>query len=267
MYKLCAIDIDGTLLNSQGEVTEDTIKAINQCKDNGVKVILSTGRPIQGIKKYMDLLDLSGPHITYNGAMIVGEDRKVIYQVLLNQVDAEKIYQLGQDKGLSMIVWSENQLYGNKDDLNVRNYQKLSGVEPVIIHSFDDLKDKEITKIIWIDEATTIQKIQKSLNKDQFSEVNFVTSKPHFLEFFSAKVSKGKALEMVGKSLIIRRDQIVAIGDGENDLEMIQYAGLGIAMSNGAEIVKEHADIVTDSNDEDGLAKALRKLISFYYVN
>ncbi len=262
-YKFVAVDMDGTLLNSRGEVTPATVEAIRRLADKDVVFTVSTGRPMQGVAKYKELLGLTGPVITYNGAMIVdAKDNKVLFEQGLLREDARKIWEMGQKYNTTMCVWAGNRLYGNRLDEKIHEYKKLSDVEPVLAEGIEPLLDIGITKILWYDEVERIESFLTQLSPELFCEVSYCTSKPTFLEFFSKKVSKAVAMEKIGELLGIAREEMVAIGDGLNDLSMIQYAGLGVAMGNAAKEVKENAQFITDTNDEEGVRKVLDKFFT-----
>ena len=261
-YKLVAVDMDGTLLNSNGKIGEDTINVIEKVIDKGILFVVASGRPIQGIKKYKNILNIKGPAITYNGAMIVSlENGEILYEQSLKKSDAEKILNIGNIKKITMCVWSKNQLYVNIINDKVNNYIKLSGVKPILISDYQELLKNPISKILWYDTVEKIEEVRKELSVDLFEEVTFCTSQPIFLEFFNSKVSKGKALEFIGKSYSISSQDMIAIGDGANDLSMIQYAGLGVAMGNASEEIKKYAKFITTSNDENGVGEVLDKFI------
>ena len=261
-YKLVAADMDGTLLDSEGEITPATVDAIRELAEKDVVFIVSTGRPIQGVEKYKELLGLTGPVITYNGAMIVNaKDNTVLFEQGLLREDARKIWELGLSYDTTMCIWAGNRLYGNRLDERIHDYKKLSGVEPVLAEDIEALLDIGVTKILWYDKRERIEEILSSLSPELFTEVSFCTSKPTFLEFFSSRVSKAVAMEKIGELLGITREEMIAIGDGLNDLSMIQYAGQGVAMGNAAKEVKEHAQFITDTNEEEGVRKVLEKLL------
>ena len=261
-YKLVAADMDGTLLNSRGEITSATVAEIRRLADKGVVFTVSTGRPMQGVAKYKELLGLTGPVITYNGAMIVNAgDNRVLFEQGLLREDARKIWELGQKYNTTMCIWAGNRLYGNRLDERIHDYKKLSGVEPVLAEDIETLLDIGITKILWYDEVERIEAFLAQLSTDLFCEVSYCTSKPTFLEFFSKKVSKAIAMEKIGEILGISREETVAIGDGLNDLSMIQYAGLGVAMGNATKEVKENAQFITDTNEEEGVRKVLERFL------
>lgn len=261
-YKLIAVDMDGTLLNNSGEITPKTVEAIKKATESGAIFSVSTGRPIQGVDKYNHVLELKAPIITYNGAMIVdSETREILFEQGLEREDAKKILELGRKYDTTMCVWSANKLYGNKLNDKIHDYKKLSGVEPILIEDYEALLAQGITKILWYDEKESINQWQQELQSVDFGSVTFCTSKPVFLEFFNSKVSKAVAMEKIGQIYHIDSKEMIAIGDGKNDLSMIEYAGLGVAMGNAEEVVKEAAQYITASNEEDGIAEVIEKFI------
>lgn len=262
-YKLVAVDMDGTLLNSKGEISEATVAAIGKLVDTGVIFTISTGRPVQGVEKYNSLLQLKGPVISYNGAMIFDlASGETLFHHGLLRADAAKIYELGLKYDATMCIWAGNQLYGNKMNEKLHDYKKLSGVEPLEVENFETLLDIGVTKILWYEDVEVVAKIMAELDEVSagiFAEVTYCTSKPTFLEFFNSNVSKAEAIKKIGEIYGIKREEIIAIGDGSNDLEMIEYAGLGVAMANANDQLKNMANHVTTSNDEDGVAKVIEE--------
>lgn len=254
-YRLIAADMDGTLLNSQGKITEKTIAAIHTLAEKGVLFTICTGRPIQGVERYYDVLDTDSPVITYNGAMIVmGRSREILYKQDLEPGDAREVLRWGKELGTTVIAWSDNKLYANELNDRVHDYKKLSMVEPLLITNEEELVNNGVTKFLWYDDTERIRYFQEFLADKLGAGVTYCTSKPTFLEFFNSRVSKALAMEKIGEHFGIRREEMVAIGDGFNDLSMIEYAGLGVAMGNAPEEIKKRAGYVTLSNDEDGIA-------------
>lgn len=261
MYKYVACDIDGTLLNSAGELTDNTRAAIAQTLEKGCIFALSSGRPIQGIDKFISELHLRGPMITYNGAMIVdAESRKVLFSQSLDNADSRSVWDLGTALDVTMCVWADNKLYANKDNEKAEVYRRISGTSIGFVKNIEDIPS-EITKILWYDEAENMPFLLEQCRKIVPPSVTFCTSRPYFLEFFSNKVSKASALQFVCDYCGITPENILAIGDGMNDMQMIKFAGTGVVLANGASELKQCADFIAPSNDEDGVAAALRKFI------
>lgn len=264
-YKFMAVDIDGTLLDSKGNLTEETEKAIRLGIENGLVFTLSTGRPIQGVQKIIDRLNLDHPVITYNGAMVItGKSGEILYKCVMKAEDAKKVMKLGEEYQTSIMVWSNNRLFVNKLNERAYKYSSISGVQPILIENAEHLEgiiEQGILKILWYDEVELIEKYEKEVSKHLSSDINVHTSQAFFLEFVDKNASKARAMEEIGKHFGISRDEMIAVGDGFNDLSMIEYAGLGVAMGNAKDEIKARADYVTLTNDENGLAHVIYKFV------
>jgi Cof subfamily protein (haloacid dehalogenase superfamily) len=261
-YKLIAVDMDGTLLNSDGKITEKTRDAIQRAIEKGVLFSICTGRPIQGVESFNSLLNLDSPFITYNGAMIVmGKSKEILFQQNLTAEAARKILNIGKEFGTTIVAWSMNKLYCYELSEKVHDYKQITKVEPILIENEEEIIQNGITKILWIDTPEKLDYYQKVLRDKLGDSVNYCTSRPMFLEFFHNKVSKAVAMEKLGEHFGIKREEMIAIGDGFNDLPMIEYAGLGVAMGNAPADIKAKAAYVTLSNDKDGIAHVLEKFV------
>lgn len=257
-----AVDIDGTLLDSKGNLTEATRKAITAGVEKGLIFTISTGRPIQGVEYLNRLLNLDLPYITYNGAMVItGKSKEILYEQKLSSEDATRIVRLGEKYGTTIVIWADNKLFATELNERVQKYKEISGVEPTVVKDLQQLADHGVTKILWYDEIDKIDRYQSEVGKYVGENVNFHTSRPMFLEFVDKKASKAIAMEKLGEHFGIKRSEMIAVGDGYNDLSMIEYAGLGVAMANAKDAIKEKADFITLSNDEDGVAHVINKFV------
>lgn len=261
-YKLIATDMDGTLLTSTDEITVKTQQTIRTAVDNGVIFTLSTGRPLQGVKKYIDLLGLNCPVITYNGAVIAHSiTGEILFSQDMDIAEATRVYNLAKEKGVMFIVWSQNKLYASEISEKTYFYEGITNTKAELITDFAKIVVNGITKILWYDDAQILDKYIEELNSEKFVYTTFTKSRAYFLEFFSNKVSKAVAMKNLGEYYGIKREEMVAVGDQTNDLPMIEYAGLGVAMANAVDSVKLAADYITDSNNKDGVAKVIEKFI------
>ena len=261
-YKLIAVDVDGTLLNSEGILTEETKKAVIACVEKGVIFSICSGRPIQGVEYLNEMLGLDLPFITYNGAMVVmGKSKKILYEQKLSSQNAKNIIDLGKTYGTTILIWIENKLYASELNERTNKYKEIARVEPILIDDVDELIKNGVTKILWYDEIEKIEEYQSEVGKFLFDSVNYHTSRPMFLEFVDKNASKAIAMKRLGEHYKIEQSEMIAIGDGYNDLSMIEYAGLGVAMANSVDAIKEKADFITLSNDEDGVAHVIRRFI------
>lgn len=261
-YKLLAVDIDGTLVNNKREVTSKTKEYIIKAIEQGVVFTISSGRPIQGVKLITDQLGVDIPVITYNGAMVITADGKnIIYSCNMKEEDVIKIEEYGKERNTTIAIWSENMLYTNRIDERAIKYSQVSGTKPQMYNDLRELVKKGINKMLWYDDIDRINAFERELHGKLGSSVNFHTSQPIYLEFVDRNASKAIALEKLGQYYGIKKEEMIAVGDGFNDLSMIEYAGLGVAMENAPDEVKKASDFVTLSNEEDGVAYVIEKFI------
>lgn len=254
-YKLLAADIDGTLLNSKGQLTDRTISAVKKLIDKGFMFVLSTGRPYQGITKFINALGLENmPYILYNGAMIM-EGGETIYSLTLQEDIATKIVEEGHKRNSTQICWANNQLYSEFDSEKVQFYKAISGVEPVIVENLAEVSKLGITKLVWYDDPASTAMYHEQMQTLMGNVVNVHPSRIDFLEFVNKECSKAVALNIIAEKFNIDISQTVAIGDGFNDLPMLTAAGLGVAMGNANDKVKTKCKMVCCSCDDDGLAR------------
>lgn len=258
-FKLLAADIDGTLINSQNQLTDRTISAVKKLIEKGDYFVLSTGRPYQGITKFIDALALQKmPYIFYNGAMVmVGGE--IVYSLTIPEDIATKIVEEGHKRGSTQVCWADNLFYSEVDDERVRFYASISGVPPIVVNDLAEVANKGITKIVWYDDPETTARYFKEMDALIGEKVNVHPSRPYFLEFVNKDCSKAVALNIIAEKLGLDISETAAIGDGFNDLPMLTAAGLGVAMGNANDEVKEQCGFVTDTCDNDGLAKFIEE--------
>lgn len=255
--------MDGTLLKNNGEISENTLSAIRDVCDRGIRFVVSSGRPVPGIRKYDFLNGIDSSAIVYNGGKIIDlKTDEVLYSQGLYPDDARKILALGDALGTTMCIWSDEKLYCNVLNERTEKYKRHSGLEPIKVTDCEALISQGIAKILWYDETERVQQFVEIMGNESFESVSCFTSNPVYLEICNALVSKAKAMEKLGEIYGIDREEMIAVGDGENDLSMIEYAGLGIAMANASEKVKSKADYITASNEDEGVAKVLYKFFS-----
>ena len=259
-YKLIALDMDGTLLRKDKTVSERTKKAIEDARKKGVTVVLATGRPIDGVTKYLEELDMYGENdyvLSYNGGLVLKtKNREAICKIGLTGEDLHYLYEISKELGVNIHAFSET-----KGLITPKN-SKYTEVEANINNIKNKLeKDHSIIKIMMIDEEEVLQKAIDNLPKEVYDKYTVVRSTPYFLEFLNKEVNKGVGVEMLAKHMGITLDQVITMGDAGNDLHMIECAGMGVAMGNAFEEIKEVANYITDTNENDGVAKAIEHLV------
>lgn len=267
MIKLIAIDIDGTLINSKMEIPSENYQAIQAAIDQGVKVVLCTGRPTQGSideTKKLCLCGTDGFLITYHGAVTTKLDtlERISSHTISNDqvVDLFHFAESVGTFGCTITDQSMGTIHRNISNLAKAeaNLMKLE----INQHSLDDLNPSMVyEKFMLMDDPQTIDRAEKLVSDDLHKSYTILRSDPHFLEFINKKADKGTAVAELAKQLKIPLDQVMGIGDGGNDLHLIETSGIGVAMENAILALKEIADYVTDTNDQAGVAKAIHKFV------
>lgn len=266
MYKLIALDMDGTLLNEDKVVTERTKKAIDDARAKGVTVVLATGRPIDGVTRYLEELDMYTDKdyvLTYNGGLVLKtKTREVVSKIALNGGDVHYLYNLSKELGVNIHAFSEKEgLVTPKNSKYTEVEAEINNIEIKIV-DFDKVdKEESFIKIMMIDEPEVLQNAVDNLPNEVLEKYTVVRSAPFFLEFLDKRVNKGTGLELLAKHLGVKQDEVISMGDAGNDLHMIEYAGMGVAMGNAFEEVKKAANYITDTNENDGVAKAIEKFV------
>jgi Cof subfamily protein (haloacid dehalogenase superfamily) len=266
MYKLVAVDIDGTLLNDNKELTKETKRAINESTKLGVKVVITTGRIIQSVKELIEELGLEGEEeyvIANNGCTIYNtRDYSLVYEKSLKDKNLKEVYKKYKRKETVIEVHTLNGIL--TEDISEHEHQinRYHDME-ILQKDFqnDKIEDQKLVKILVKGDEKYIEELTKVVPRELHEKYAVVRSLDHLLEFMYKGSSKAKGLEVLGEILGIKREEIIAIGDGINDLEMIEYAGLGVAMGNAKEEVKKVANFITKSNEENGVAYTIEKFI------
>lgn len=267
MYKLIAIDMDGTLLKDDRTITTLNKKTLRKAIDLGVKVVLTSGRPISGLKKYLDELELIGEEeyvIGINGAMICKtSDYSVINSDgTLTGKDVKYIYNKVKDLETYVHAFTNKEDLVNMESKFSDEDEKRLDLKVRKVDFFNEVQDEdEILKVVLEGEKLVLDKITPQIPKELFEKYNVIRSLDFMIEFMNKDCNKATGLKKLAQYLKINKDEIIAIGDADNDIEMIEYAGLGVAMGNAKDEIKKLANFVTKSNEEDGVAYVIDKFI------
>lgn len=288
MYKLIAIDLDGTMLNSYGVVTENTKNAIKRTIQKGIDVIIASGRPIDSIKTIANEIGSKNYFIAGNGALIydIQKDEN-LYENYLNKEKVLEIIKMCEENSISYNVYTDKTILAKALKYNVLYYYKENLKKPedkqthinIVENMYDyisKMNEEKFLKITICDENKSVfQSIIKKLNEIENIEVLDVSHMSrkviqqgteeipieyYYTEISSKNVDKWYAIEYLISKLNIEKEEVIAIGDNMNDKKMIEEAGLGIAMGQSSPLIKEVADDITSSNEEDGVATALDKI-------
>lgn len=266
MYKLIALDMDGTLLNHQKQISARNKAAIAAARQQGVTVVLASGRPLEGMSAYLEELGMTGEEdyvICYNGTLVQrAADRSVIRSQSLRGRDASHIASLAAELGVNVHAFSpERGLITPAMNHYTEHESRLNDL-PVTLLDFAVLSpEEEILKVMLIDPPELLGPAIARLPAELYQAYTVVQSAPFFLEIMNRESHKGAGVAALAEHLGIERHQVICMGDAGNDSHMIDYAGLGIAMGNATDELKAMADHITASNDEDGVALAIERFV------
>lgn len=288
MYRLVVVDLDGTMLNSYGMVTENTKKSIRQTMEKGTDVIIASGRPIDSIKTIAKEIGSENYFIAGNGALIYDMKKdQIIYDKFLPKHKVLEIIKICEENSISYNVYTDQTILATTLKYNVLYYQKenlkkeenkqtkISMIENMYEYVKNKKEEKYLKITICDDNQTVFQSIIRKLRKIQGIEVldvshmsrktikqgtEEITIAYYYTEITVQNVDKWDAIEFLMQTLKINKEEVVAIGDNVNDKKMIQEAGLGVAMGGSTPEITQIADYVTSSNNEEGVAKVLQKI-------
>lgn len=265
-YKLIALDIDGTLTNSKKEISPRTRFSLIEAQEKGKKVILASGRHPIGIEPIAKelMLDRFGGYImAFNGSKIINCETK--------EVVVSKLFPLEYLPDIVGVLKNSNITINTYDNKNIISDNKVNDytyverdiikANMVVVDDFVSAVKFDINKILLAGEPDEIDKYEEVLSMRYDGLLEVYKSAPYFLEIMPFGVTKGSMLPLLLDKLKIKREELVAFGDNYNDMTMVGYAGYGVAMGNAEEDLKKIADYVCESNDEDGVAKTLDKIL------
>lgn len=265
-YEIIALDIDGTLVNSQKQITDRTYDTLINLQKSGKKVVLASGRPIQGIMPYAEKLKLSkygGYVLAYNGGCVydVAQDEKVFSKDFPLECIPE-ICDIIKDTGVTVNTY-ENDLIISGNRINKYSYieRDIIKLDMKFVDDFASYVNFPINKLLLAGEPEEIVALEKILGTKFKGKLSVFRSEPFFLEVVPLGIDKAESMDKLLKSLDLTKDNCIACGDGYNDVSMIKYAGLGVAMENASDTVKSAADYITVSNDCDGVARVVEKFM------
>lgn len=271
MYKLVAIDLDGTLLDINKEISDRNKKAIGLAMQKGVKIVVCSGRVFTGARLYAKQIGSVDPIIACNGAIITeSHNGNILYSDYMKLEVCLKINEICQKHGVYYHVYAGDTMLTEKLGFTSKKYFERNKTLPP-----EDRVDIEVVKnmeaklksipgrvlkfVIVSDDLQLLRRVRQDM--EQLSEVDVMSSNYDNFEVMNKGVSKGAALEKLSGIYGILPEQMIAIGDNENDVSMFDYAGLSIAMENGEAIAKAAAKYITAPNDADGVAQAIEKFV------
>lgn len=266
MIKLVTIDLDGTLLDPERKITPEVKAAVKNAKTLGVKIVICTGRPLMGVTDILEELELTdhGDYvITYNGALVQRADTgEEFIKESISREDFLDIDAMARKINVPLMAITREGIYTSQRDIGKYVVHEAAMVKmPLYYRLPEEIGALEISKVMTVDEPEKLDEAIAYMPFEFFERFNMVKSTPYYLEFMNKKASKGSALKHLAKKLFLDIDEVMAIGDEENDRSMLEAAGCPVVMANGKEELKKIATYVTKSNAEFGVAYALNEWV------
>ena len=260
MIKLVATDIDGTILIPEGDFTAGVKNCIKELSTKGVKVVLITGRMNAAAKLIAKDLGLDTPVVSYQGGLIKKDD-ETLYERCLTQSQAEKVIEWANAEKIHLNLYNDDVLYSENVCLEITRYCNNLHTK-YSVKPFCEIEKTRVNKLLAIDynNPDKIDRFEKELPKI-FPELYIVKSTPYFLEFSNKEASKYCAVKFLQKYWDLKDEEILTIGDQNNDIALLKAGGVKIAMGNATNELKSIADYITDSVENNGFVKAMEKFV------
>ncbi len=260
-YRIIALDLDGTLTNHEKVVTPKTREALLRAQADGAMIVLASGRPTYGIVPVAECLELNergGYILSYNGGKIVDtKTHEELFSQYLPGHVIPVIYKFAKEKGHALLGYSGNDIITEMpDDQYVKEESRINKMKLIRVDNLLDHLEAHPTKLLMTGDPSDMVKAEEELKGILGEEMDIFRSAPFFLELVPKGIDKAQSLLRLLEMVDLTPADLIAFGDGYNDLSMIRLAGMGVAMANAAPEVREQADYVTLSNEEDGVAAA-----------
>lgn len=266
MIKMIATDVDGTILKWGLDFSPKLLKCVDELKANGIKLVLVTGRMHCAAIPVAKRLGIDTPIISYQGGLIKDCHNKTLYQSNLPSEYAKEIIQWARKNKIHINLCLDDKLYVEEDNEIVKNYTDGKLIDYTVC-SFDDLKIENVNKILAIDlhNPDKVTGWVEELKK-KYPSLYIVKSTPYFCEIGSGEAKKSLGVEFLRKMWGLKKEEVMTIGDQNNDIDLIQAGGIGVAMGNGTPELKACADYITDTVENDGFVKAVEKFVTLKVV-
>ncbi|MDD8048599.1 MAG: Cof-type HAD-IIB family hydrolase [Thomasclavelia sp.] len=263
-YKAIALDLDGTLKTSDKKISSKTKSKLIELSKRGIKIILASGRPTAGIIKEANELELdktSGYILSFNGARITEyPSYNIMYDKTYGKDYITKIYNRAKEYNLGVLTYEKDDIITSDDDQWIQEESDINHMHLKRVDNFLEYVNHDVNKLLLTGKPEYVASIVDEFKKPYEGKLSIYRSAPFFIEVMANNIDKGQSLDALMKELELTSENLIAFGDGYNDLPMIEYAGLGVAMKNGCEEVLNGANEVTLSNDEDGIYVTLSRL-------
>lgn len=258
--KLIATDLDGTYLNNETSISDYNKKVFQKLMNEGIEIILATGRAFNGMKRYNDMINNNNHSIVFNGSVIADTNGNFIYNKVIDEASSRAIANLHNKYKVYLHVYSGNKYIVSEPDFYYKRYINREKITDTIV-GLENIEDFKFSKMVFIGERDELESLQSEIRNNFKVHTSF--SHTNFLEVLAYGINKGSALEWLCGQKGIKKEEVIAFGDNYNDIEMIEYAGIGVAMENAEEELKRKADCICLTNSEDGVGRFLSEYFGF----
>lgn len=265
-YEMIVLDLDGTLTNKDKIITARTKDVLMKAQEQGKKVVLASGRPTYGVMPLAEELDLAsygGYILSFNGGIIINcKTREVVFSRQLPVESNERIVDLAVDQGVNILTYEGDRIITM--DGSCPYVEKEAFINKLDVEEIADFREYvkfPVPKFLMLDDGDFLAMVEPRVKAALGKNFSVYRSEPYFLEILPKGIDKAQSLERLLERVGLAREQMICCGDGYNDLSMIKYAGLGVAMANAVLPVRNAADYVTLSNNEDGVACVVEKFM------
>ena len=260
-YKLIAFDMDGTLVNRDGAIPAATIGAIKQAMSQGVQVTLATGRMFRSAARCARQLGVTIPIISYQGSLVADPvSGKILQHTPMSIAVVKEAIEIARQAPVHLNIYMDDELYVDEITDGLKRYAERNGVEPHLVSDLVSCLTKDPTKLMVWGDPTELDKVCPLLTERLSSRCLITRSYPTLCEVGHSDTGKGNALKFLSGLLGIEQRETVAVGDGLNDIDMIEWAGLGVVIDTAPEAVKTMADWIVKISPEDGLAELVTRI-------
>ncbi|KIL49486.1 Cof-type HAD-IIB family hydrolase [Jeotgalibacillus soli] len=264
-YKMIVLDLDDTLLRDDHTISQKTKQALMEAQDAGIKVVLASGRPTYGMRAVANELLLAeyGSYLlSFNGAKIINcQTNEEEFSSALSPETVHRLYEISKRENVGIHTYIGDAIVTETENPYSYIESDITGLPVEVVSSFNEAVKEPVAKVLMLKEPEQLIPVEKKLQEELKGKLSVMRSKPYFLEFTEEGVTKGESLNHLIQKLGIKQEEVIAVGDSYNDLTMIKFAGLGVAMGNAPEDIKAIADHITDTNMNDGVALVVENFI------
>lgn len=268
-YKMIALDLDGTLKSSDATgriILPKTKKILIELAKKGIVIVLASGRPTAGLyaeANELQLNDFGGYLLSFNGAKVVNyQTKEVIFQKIFDATTAHLVYDRAKKYNLAVMTYTDQEIITEDSaDQYVQIESKINNMPLKHVDDFKAVVDYPVNKVLLTGKPEYAAKIEDEFKAPFKDSLSIYRSAAYFIEVMAKDIDKAASLKVLADSLNIRPEEIISFGDGYNDLSLIEFSGLGVAMGNAVDEVKQRANYITLSNDDEGIYDCLNKLV------